>query len=209
MSYKLYYASGACSMAVHVILNELDQPVDLIKIDTKAPRPANLLAINPRGSVPVLIDNGTPIREGAAIISYLCDKHQSSLLPRDGLARATALEWLMWCNATLHPSYSRFFWLSRTAQDTDQKAALIKESMSVTQSLWDEAEIRLSKNAYLAGDAITAADILLCVIANWNAWLPEPMHFGDHVKRLIRDVTARPAYQKAIAIEGVDYKAAA
>lgn len=202
MSYKLFYKPGACSMAVHVILNELNVPFEAIKQDDlKAPE---FLKINPRGQVPLLLVGDEPVKEGGAIITWLLDTHENDLMPQSGIARAKALEWLMWCNASLHPACSRIFGLSKMDLDDATKEKLTPLLMNAVQALWDEAEARLAKTAYLAGDKITAADILLAVIANWGVGKP-----GANVKRVLKDVIARPAYQKTLAAEQVEYKAAA
>lgn len=209
--YKLYYSPGVCSLAVHVALNECGVPFELI--NTSIPEGKNkdaaFLKLNPRGQVPVLIDGDLPIREGGAILSYLCDKEKSALLPTSGAARATALEWLMWGNASLHPAYSRFFWLSRTVQDEAQKKVLLQAAVSSIQAFWDEAEIRLGTNKYLAGDKVTIGDILLTVIADWNGWLSQPVNYGPNVKRVLKEISSRPAYQKSLQAEGLSYKSAA
>ncbi|MCM2343531.1 MAG: glutathione S-transferase N-terminal domain-containing protein [Alphaproteobacteria bacterium] len=203
MSYKLYYKPGACSMAVHVILNELGVPFTAInQSDLKAP---DFMKLNPRGQVPLLLVDGEPIKEGAAIITWLLDSHANDLLPQSGIARAKALEWLMWGNASLHPACSRMFWLSRQNFDEKTKAELSQLFIAQIQALWDEAEARLAKTKYLAGDQVTAADILMAVIANWSL----PVTLGANIKRVLKEVTARPAYQKALAIEQIEYKAAA
>lgn len=206
MSYTLYYKPGACSMAVHVILNELDVPFNTVKqTDLKAP---DFLKLNPRGQIPLLIVDGEPVKEGAAIITYLLDTHANELMPKSGIERAKALEWLMWCNASLHPAYSKLFWLKKPVADTfDAKAKeeLQKLFLAQVQDLWNEADARLAKTKYLAGDKITAADILMAVIANWSM----PVTLGSNVKRVLRDVTARPSYQKALQAEQIEYKAAA
>lgn len=202
MSYKLFYKPGACSMAVHVILNELNVPFTAIRQDDlKAP---DFVKLNPRGQVPLLLVDEEPVKEGAAIIAYLLDTHENDLLPKSGIARAKALEWLMWCNASLHPACGRLFWLNRQDFDDATKAELSKIFLAQVQALWDEAEERLAKTKYLAGDRVSAGDILLAVIANWGVGTP-----GAHVKRVLRDVVARPAYQKTLAAEQIEYKAAA
>ena len=207
--YQLYYAPGTCSMAIHIILNELNQPVELKKVDLSAPRPAEFLKVNPRGAVPALIDDGHVIREGGAIISYLLDKHNSPMLPKNGKERATALEWLMFANATMHPAYARGFFILKNVSDAAQKDALMKVAIESVEKLWVEVDERLAKQPYVCGNECTAADILLAVIANWGAYFPAPIKLGDNVKRMLREVTKRPAYQKALATEGVEYKAAA
>ena len=204
MSYKLYYKSGACSMAVHVILNELNVPFEAIEQkDLKAP---DFLKLNPRGQIPLLVVDGEPVKEGAAMITYLLDTHANDLMPKSGIARAKALEWLMWCNASLHPACGKMFWLNyQQGFDEKTKAELAKLFTAQIQSLWDEADTRLAKTKYLAGDKVTAADILMAVIANWGL----PVTLGANVKRVLKDVVARPAYQKALKAEQIEYKAAA
>lgn len=202
MTYKLFYKPGACSMAVHVILNELNVPFTTIKQDDlKSPE---FVKLNPRGQVPLLVIDGEPVKEGAALITYLLDTHANDLMPRSGLLRAKALEWLMWCNASLHPACGRMFWLAKQNLDETAKAEFSRLLLTQVQSLWDEADARLATTKYLAGDKITAADILLAVIANWGVGVP-----GVNVKRVLKDVIARPAYQKALTAEQVEYKAAA
>lgn len=200
--YTLYYKPGACSMAVHVVLNELNVPFDAVKqTDLKDPA---FLKLNPRGQIPLLVVDGEPVKEGAALIAWLIDEHASPLLPKSGIERAKALEWLMWCNASLHPACGKIFWLGKQDFDAATKETISTMFMAQVQSLWDEADARLAQHKYLAGDKISAADILLTVIANWGVGTP-----GANVKRLLSEVSKRPSYQKALQAEGVEYKAAA
>lgn len=204
--YKLFYSPGACSLAVHVVLNELEQNHELVNssiMDGKNRTP-EFLQINPRGQVPVLVDGDKVIREGAAILIYLIEKHNSNLLG-DKNNRADAIEWLMFCNATLHPAYSRGFFLMRNAKD--EKDQLLATAVAAINNLWSEVEARLEKHKYLAGDNLTVADILLTVIANWSPRFPG-INIGPKTKNLLKNVSQLPAYQKALGLEQVEYKAA-
>lgn len=207
--YKLYYSPGACSMAVHVLLNELGVPFEPLRVALKdgATKTPEYLKLNPRGQVPLLIVDGTPVKEGGAIIAFLLDAHKSPMLPASGIARAKALEWLAWANATLHPAYSRAFWLARVGIDDKAKQELQQQTWKQIQSLWDEAEARLAQDKYLAGDTWGAADILMAVIANWD--VGHRFTLGPNVQRVIRETIARPSWQKASATEQVEYKAVA
>lgn len=208
--YTLYYLPGTCSMAVHALLNELGQPVKLVNVSVPdgQPRSVEFLKINPRGNVPVLVDGDTVIREGGAIISYLLDKHNSPMLPKSGAERAKALEWLMFANATMHPAYGRVFFLKSTP-DSEAKTAITKAAIEKINQLWADVDSQLAKTPFVCGNDVSAADILLSVIANWNHYFSYPITLGDNVKRMIKAVSTRPAFQKALTEETVTYKAAA
>lgn len=212
MSYQLYYSAGACSKAVHVLLNELNQPAEFINANKPGSkeRTAEFLAINPRGQVPLLIVDGTPITEGGAIMTYLCDTHPSDLMPKSGIERAKALEALMFCNASMHPAYSPAFAVMKAPVDAPIKAAITEMSAKKVQSLYDVVEAKLAKQKYLAGDKFSPADILLAVFAGWNGvYGKDTIKLGPNTQRLVDEVSARPSFQKASETENADQKAAA
>lgn len=206
--YTLFYAPGACSMGIHVALNECGKPVKLEKVDLAAGqnRSPDYLRINPRGQVPVLVDGEQVIREGAAILIHILDKEGSPLLPKDGAARDVALEWLMFANATLHPAYGRVFFLKRNGV-TD--GPVMEAAVAAVRKLWDEVEQKLAAQAYICGASLSVADILLTVIANWSGGVPGGVAFGPNTKRLLKEVSSRPAYQQAMAAEQTTYNVAA
>jgi len=209
--YKLYYSAGACSMAIHIALLECNQQVQLEKVDLMAgqQRSPEYLKVNSRGQVPVLVDGDQTIREGAAIMMHVLEKHQSPLLPKSGKERTTALEWLMFGNATLHPAYARCFFLMRGAEDGPAKDKLMEAAIANINKLWEDVEQQLSTHTYLCGNEVTIADILVTVIANWSARMPKPINFGPKTKQLFKTIIARPAYKKAMETEQVEYKVAA
>jgi glutathione S-transferase len=209
--YTLYYMPGACSLAVHVALLEVGAQFNLenVSVEGNQPRPAPFLKVNPRGSVPVLVDGDFVLREGAAILTYILDEHGSSLLPKSGHARAKALEWLSFANATLHPAYGRMFMMHKVLGEKAVENPLYAPSMEAIQKYWDDIEGQLQSQDYLCGSECTIADILVTVIANWTPYFKKPVTFGAKTKALFNRVIARPSYQKAMQSEGVSYKVAA
>ncbi len=210
--YTLYGMTGSCSMAVHAVLNELNVPFTVVdvRVPEGQPRPAAFLAINPRGNVPVLVAEGFTMREGGAILSYLLDTHGSPMLPKSGAARAKALEWLMFANATLHPAYSRIFFLQRALPEGDIKKQALDAAFAAVNKLWAEVDAELATTRYICGDECSAADILMAVIANWgrgnhHGGIAEHVRFGNNLTRMLKAVSARPAFQKALRDEGVTY----
>jgi len=197
-------------MAVHAIMNEmgLNPKIHIMEAGDGANGLKNpaYLKINPRGNVPCLIEDGKAMIEGGAIITYLCDK-EGKLMPKNGWERGQALQWLMFCNSTLHPAYGRTFWINSNLPEEQREAAL-KAARSQIQQLWDyvEAELEKSGNTYLCGNEPSAADFLMTTIANWN---PAAYKFGAKTKAILKNISARPSYQKALTAEKIEYKAAA
>src|SRR3712207_2957463 len=102
---KLFYLKGACSLAPHIVLEELGLPYKAIRVDMRNGTPPELLAVNPLGAVPVLIlENGEPLTEAAVILQYLADqKPDSHLAPRAGtLERYRLAEWLNFISTEIH-----------------------------------------------------------------------------------------------------------
>jgi glutathione S-transferase len=195
--YKLYYAPGACSLATHVLLLELGQPVELINKNTVS----NFAALNPLGAVPVLVDGDKVLREGAALVLYLLGKHPNNLLATSGEAREQGIENLMLANASMHPAYSRLFFLSAHISDPAALAAGLQSAAQSINQLWRVVDGRLAQQPYLGGAQPSPADLLLTVYASWGQYFPVEITLGSHVERMIVAVRARPAFVQAVAAE--------
>ena len=209
--YKLFCSPGSCSMAVHIALLECGQKVELERVDLSVPaqqRSPEFQKVNPRGQVPVLVDGDQVLREGAAIMIHVLEKHKSPLLPSSGKERDAAIEALMFCNATLHPAYGRAFFLRR-APDSAEKEKMLDAVAEGINKLWADIEQTLSRQPYLAGSQPTMADILMTVIANWSGNVPRPINIGPNTKKLFKAIIERPAYKEALTTEKVEYKMAA
>ena len=117
----LYYASGACSMAPHIVLEEGGEKyepkrMDLTKGEQKTP---DYLKIHPLGRVPALkLDDGSPLTENTAILPFLGKRF--GLWPKDPLKEAQALSVIGFFAATVHPANGH---IGRAERYTDDKSA--------------------------------------------------------------------------------------
>ncbi|MEZ5561225.1 MAG: glutathione S-transferase family protein [Pseudomonadales bacterium] len=195
--YTLFYLPGASSLAVHAVLRELEQPFNLIERDSTY----DFTDLNPVGAVPVLIDDDLVIREGAAILLHVLDKHETTLLPRSGSERTQAIESLMFANATLQGAYRSLFFVQGYVLEEPARTHAFDTAIQWIEQLWAIVDRRIGVKPFLDGSQVSAADFVLTVCARWNASLPARIRIGANAERLVERTTARPAFQQALAAE--------
>jgi glutathione S-transferase len=104
----LYLAPGSSSMAPHIALHEIGAPFESrpISLAKKENRTAAFLALNPEGKVPLLLIDGRPLTEVAAILFYLAKAFpDAGLLPEGDLeAQAQVVSWMSFVASTVHPA---------------------------------------------------------------------------------------------------------
>ncbi len=102
---KLYYSPGACSLAAHIILNEINVDFDLEKVNLKThqtEKGANYYDINPKGYVPALeINPGLILTENVAILPFLAQHDpKQDLIPKK-VRKAKLIKKSIVCSRTL------------------------------------------------------------------------------------------------------------
>ncbi|QDL90865.1 glutathione S-transferase family protein [Paroceanicella profunda] len=83
--YTLYGHGRSRAMRVAWMLEELGQEFDWRPV---LPRSGEMRRISPLGKVPVLVVDGTPLRDSVAIVQYLADSHGALTAPAGTLERA-------------------------------------------------------------------------------------------------------------------------
>ncbi len=194
--YKVIGGVKSRALRVMWMLEELGQPYEHI---AAAPRSAEVLAFNPAGKIPVLVDDGVPITDSLAIMTYLADKHGALTFAAGTLDRARQdslthfimdeLEGPLWM-ASRHT-----FILPE-----EHRMPAIKDSLK-----WEfersQATLvtRMAEDGpFLMGETMTIADMLLAHIGGWAVTAKFPW-----TQQRLRDHTAmmreRDAFQRVMA----------
>src|ERR1700756_697239 len=104
-SMKLYYAPGACSIGIHVLLEELGKPYESEAVNLRegAQYKSEFTAINPKSKVPTLVrDDGSVLTEYPAIAYWLARTNPfGNLLPDDIDLQTQALSLTDYAVATI------------------------------------------------------------------------------------------------------------
>lgn len=200
---KLYYAPGACSLASHIILNEINVDFDLERVDLKTHKTekgADYYAINPKGYVPALeINPGLILTENVAILPFLAQHDpKQDLIPPSGLGRAKVLEWLGYLNSELHDAYAVFFGAPLSAEAKEKAYAEIDRLLTHIDKTINE-----SSNDYLVDDNFGPADAYLFVLTNWSNHIEHDLTPYIHIVALRNKVAGRQSVQIAMRDEGL------
>lgn len=195
--YRLYFMKGACSLATQIIMRELGVSFELLD---KASVP-NFAAINPTGAVPAVEVEGKAITEGAAIILHLISRHPDRELSKRFVEDERQLQNLMFANATLHPAYSRLFFLAPRLADGEVKNQLFNAVAADISRLWAVVEGQLDGRRFLGGDEPSPADIMLAVYSAWGRYFPIDITIGPRAAAMIEAVQQRESYRLSQAAE--------
>ena len=199
---KLYYSPGACSMSPHIVLKESGLAFEALAAPTKTHKLADgtdYYTINPLGYVPLLeLDDGTRLREGAAIVQYIADQVPAKNLapPNGSLARYQLQSWLSFISTELHKNFGPLF---SPATSDDAKAAS-KEKIN-GRLKWVEGE--LAGKSFLVGDSFTGADAYLFTVTNWAAYAGLDLSPFPNLVAYRARIAARPAVIEAMKAEGL------
>ena len=199
MSLKLYFSPGACSFVPHVLLQLSGAPFEptMVKLHKGEQYGEAYKAINPRGQVPVLVDDGKVITQIVAIILYLDQKFPAAkFLPTEPVARAKAIEVLAWMNNTVHPTFTHIFMPQKFSDQSDVQAALKTFNTQVYRGLLSELESlvvnHLSPSGWLSGKVLGPLDAYSLTLTRWGSSAGiDPTTYSSlwaHVNRVANDV---------------------
>jgi glutathione S-transferase len=201
----LYYSPGACSIGIHVLLEEIGTPYRLHKVSLKDGEQykPEFLAINPKAKVPTLVrDDGTVLTEFPAIATWLAlTNREKQLLPESPEATARTLEAMDYVVSTLHmQGFSRIFRPSNFAPSESDHEAVRAKGREIFEKGLGVMDNALHGREYLVGD-FSVADAALFYVEFWGAdrlRMELPPNCASHYARM----KARPAVQKALRDEG-------
>ena len=199
---KLYFAKGACSLTVRIILHEVNLAAEFEEVDLKTKKTKSgrdFFEINPKGVVPVLeLDQNTILTENSVILQYIADKHQQTthLPPVNELKRYRVLEWLNYISTELHKSCGALFNpMFNQEVKNNVFIPLLKKKL-------DYVNTHLANKEFLLGDTFTLPDAYLFVILSWLKIFNIPLSDWENSHKYFNHLAKRPSIQKALKEEG-------
>lgn len=203
---KLMFSPGACSLGIHVLLEEIGKPYETQRVNLMegAQYKPDFTTVNPKSKVPTLVrDDGSVLTEFPAIAYWLARTNpEAKLMPDDPDAQARALEAMDYVVSTMHmQGFTRIFRpanFSPNEADADAVKARGREIFEKGLGIMDQA---LAGKDYIVG-AFSIADAALFYVEFWGAArlkMELPANCAAHFKRML----ARPAVQRMMQQEGL------
>ena len=205
--YTLYWNPNSSSLAVQAVLEEVGAAYELRLVDIAKGehRSEAYRRINPNGLVPTLVlEDGTPVFESAAIVMYLADRYpEARLAPApDAITRARYNQWLFYLADTLYPAYKRFYYPQRLSTDPADADKVRARAADDLLELWGIVDAELGDGPWLLGEQFSAADIYLMMFTLWQPDRVALLGRFPNVARTAMAVAERSAVRRALAQHG-------
>jgi glutathione S-transferase len=199
---KLYYFAGACSLADHIVLEWIGAPYETVRMTPASVRSPEYLALNPNGTVPLLVDGDFVLTQNTAILCYLADLHPRSRLLGDGSlrGRAQVMQWLGFLNSDVHPTFKPIFAPSRFLPDANLAGAIADTARGHVRALLARLDKRLADRDWLA-DERSVADAYLFVLWRWAVRQRVGVDPFGNLARFADRMRADPAVRRVIEVE--------
>lgn len=209
---KLYYATGACSLAAIIAAEEAGLQLDLIGVDLKASPHiledgTDFRSINPKGYVPALeLDNGEILTEGTAILQYLNDRalQNSGGTAVKPLHAYRLQEWLTFVATELHKSFSPWLFHPEYGEQAAAVArARIADRFDLLELHFGSGGYIISGSSeYLMGDEFGVADAYCYAIVRWSPGKGIDLASWPNLSAYIERVASRPKVAAAVHRHG-------
>ena len=205
---KLYYSPGACSLAPHIVLEELGiayEPV-LVSIKDGEHKKADFLKVNPKARVPALNVDGKVLTENVAILTYLGGGYaERGLWPKETWKQAEALSLMAWLSSSVHIAFAGVFRPERFSSDVPAHAAIGATCRATIEKYFADIDKLLTGRTFAMGGQYTVCDPYLLVFYRWGNRIGLPMKerfpvWAKHAQR----VASRPTVKRVLEAEGIE-----
>ena len=200
---KFYFSGAPNPTKVALFLEEAGLEYEPIAVDTRkgAQFAPEFVAINPNSKVPAIVDGDAKVFDSNAILLYLADKTGKFLPPNTPANRGELLSWLMFVASGVGPYGGQAVHFQHYAPEKIQYA--ITRYVFEAERHFGIINDRLAKNRYMVGDTYTIVDM---DVWGWARLIPNVMGESawdkfQNLKRLVDEISARPAAQRAVALK--------
>jgi glutathione S-transferase len=206
---RLYYTAHTCSLATHIVLEEVGADYSTVRIDfaSKQQQSPDYLKVNPKGRVPALVTDRGILTETPAMLVYVAQSFpQADLaLMGDPFAFAKVQAFNAYLCSHLHVAHAHRMrghrWVD--PDDAHSIAAMQRKVPEAVGAAFEAIERDMLKGPWVMGDHYTICDAYLFTLAQWlEADGVDPKRIQrvvDHRHRMSERVPVKKAIAQELA----------
>ena len=200
---KFYFHPSPNPLKVALYLEEIGEPYELIAVDTRKGEQhlESFKAVNPNAKTPAMRDGEVRVFDSNAMLIYLAEKTGKFTPPNTPADRAEMYSWLMFVATGIGPYCGQAVHFKHFAPSPKEYA--VNRYDFEAWRHWQIINERLAVQPYMLGSQYTLVDMsvwgwarVVPFVLGADAWNALP-----HVKRLLDEINARPAAQRAEALK--------
>ncbi|NUO50487.1 MAG: glutathione transferase GstA [Polyangiaceae bacterium] len=202
--FKLYYTPTSCGAANFLAATIGDLAFDSETVDLRTHKTksgTDYYTINPKGNVPTIVfPDGSILNENVATLTYLADKGNAGLAPKEGSQERYAyLNDVGFVASELHPAYGALFNPNLTPELREAATNNARRRVDKLVGLLDGG-----KKPFLNGKSLSAADLYAFIVLGWSKSLgvnipPAAQAYVDGISKLDKVTKAKAAMASASA----------
>jgi GST-like protein len=188
------------SHRVAIMLEELGLPYEVRPVNIRAREQfaPEVLALNPHGKVPILVeDDAPPLFESGAILLHLAETHRR-FLPEASAARAETLAWLMVALTSLGPFTGQAHHWTELAPEKPEAAR--RHTVALVERVYRLLDARLESRGFLAAESYSIADIAAFPWVAKHGWAEMRLEEFPNLARWFAAIGERPAVMRGMRV---------
>jgi len=205
--FTLYFAAHTCSLATHIVLEDVGAKFALkrIRFDRNEQRSPAYLEVNPKGRVPALATPHGILTETPAMLAFIAQSYPKARLAplHDPFAFAEMQAFNSYLCSTLHVAHAHRMRGHRWADEAASFADMQRKVPQSVGACYDMIEARMLRGPWVMGSDYTVADPYLFTLAQWLETdgvdpkrIPKVM---DHRRRMSERATVKKAIAEEVA----------
>ncbi len=203
----VHHLSKSRSERIVWLLEELglEYRLDWFQREPNGAAPAPMKDIHPIGKAPIITDGDVVLAESGAIVDYIVRRRAGGRLGVEPQAPEFPryAYWMHFAEGSLMSLMLIALVLSRIPEAKESPVtARISNRMKLMLAF---VEGELAGRSYFAGDAFTAADVMMLFpFTTMRHYLEYDLSPYPNIAAYVARIEARPAYRKAMALAGPD-----
>lgn len=152
------------------LINELEIDCEIVTVDMGAGEHSGpeMLALNPAGKLPVLVDGDDVITESCAIQLYLTEKYpEKALMGRTPAERGQIYRWMFFLATEIEQPLWRMALHTRLNAPDERLAADVPLARRDGEAMVTVFEAHMQGREYVVGDQLTVADFNAAYTLDW------------------------------------------